>query len=82
MKIARNINDITNIVKFFLSSHNKCIKNNATILAFVPAINNATTIFKNPKSLAKKLKIDLSSRPSELSCGDYYKLTEYYEKIK
>ena len=48
--ISREEVYITNIVKFFLSSHNKCIKNNATILAFVPAINNATTIFKNPKS--------------------------------
>ena len=31
---------------------------------------------------SKKLKIDLSSRPSELSCADYYKLTEYFERIK
>ena len=32
--------------------------------------------------LAKKLKISLNSRPSELSCETYYKMTEHYEKLK
>ena len=39
-------------------------------------------IFKNYKEIAKSLNIDLSIRPSELSCEDFYKLTEIYEKIK
>ncbi len=39
-------------------------------------------LFKNHLELAKKLKIDLTSRPSELSCETYYKLTEFYEKNK
>ena len=38
-------------------------------------------IFRDHITVAKKLKIDLSIRPSELSCRDYYKLTEYYEKV-
>ena len=39
-------------------------------------------LFKNHLELAKKLKIDLTLRPSELSCETYYKLTEFYEKNK
>jgi 16S rRNA A1518/A1519 N6-dimethyltransferase RsmA/KsgA/DIM1 with predicted DNA glycosylase/AP lyase activity len=39
-------------------------------------------IFDNYKEAAEQLKIDLSLRPSELSCNDYYRLTEYYEKTK
>ena len=39
-------------------------------------------LFKNHLELAKKLKIDLTLRPSELSCETYYKLTELYEKNK
>ena len=45
-------------------------------------INKAfSKTFKNHEDVAKKLNINLKSRPSELSCEDYYKLTEYYEKI-
>ena len=40
-KIPKNINDIKNIVKFFLSSHNKCIKKNATKLALIVATSIA-----------------------------------------
>ena len=39
-----------------------------------------TKLFKNHAELAEKLKINLSSRPSELSCETYYKMTEFYEK--
>jgi len=39
-------------------------------------------IFDNYKEVAEQLKIDLNLRPSELSCNDYYRLTEYYEKTK
>tara|TARA_B100001175_G_scaffold295270_1_gene283178 strand:- start:1354 stop:2142 length:789 start_codon:yes stop_codon:yes gene_type:complete len=37
-------------------------------------------IFKNYTSVAKKLKIDLNLRPSDLSFDEYYKLAEYYER--
>ena len=39
-------------------------------------------LFKNHIELAKKLKINLKSRPSELSCETYYKMAEFYEKSK
>ena len=34
------------------------------------------------KTVATDLNINLSSRPSELSCNDYYRITEYFENIK
>lgn len=37
-------------------------------------------IFKNHQVVAKKLKIDLNMRPSDLSFDEYYKLAEYFEK--
>ncbi len=39
-------------------------------------------LFENHTELAKKLKINLKSRPSELSCETYYKMAEFYEKSK
>ena len=39
-------------------------------------------LFNNNLFLAKKLKISLNSRTSELSCETYYKMTEHYEKLK
>ena len=36
-------------------------------------------LFKNYNFVAKKLKINLNLRPSDLSFEDYYKLTEYFE---
>ena len=38
-------------------------------------------IFKNYEEVAKSLNIDLNKRPSELSCENYYNITEKYEKI-
>ena len=37
-------------------------------------------LFKNYNFVAK-LNIDLRLRPSDLSIDQYYKLTEYYEKL-
>ena len=46
-------------------------------------INKAfSRIFNNHIEIAKKLKINLTSRPSELSCETYYKITELYEEYK
>ena len=39
-------------------------------------------IFKNYKSIAEKLQIDLSLRPSQLSFEKYYRIVEFYEKLK
>ena len=38
-------------------------------------------IFKNYKDVAKSLNINLNRRPSELSCEDFYQITEKYERL-
>ena len=44
-------------------------------------INKAfKSLFENPLQIAKKMKIDLSLRPNQLSEQEYYKITEYFEK--
>ena len=44
-------------------------------------INKAfSTLFKQPKLVAEKIKIDLSLRPNQISESQYYKITEYFEK--
>ncbi len=46
-------------------------------------INKAfSKLFENHLELAKKLKINLKSRPSELSFDNYYRLAEFYEDCK
>ena len=72
-KISFNINKIENLEKItqaFFSNKRKMV--NKTFLK----------LFNNNLFLAKKLKISLNSRPSELSCETYYKMTEHYEKLK
>ena len=71
-KIDYKINKIENLEKItqaFFSSKRKMI--NKTFLK----------IFNNDLILAKKLKISLKSRPSELSCETFYKMTEHYERV-
>jgi len=71
LKIDYKIADIKNLEKItniFFSSKRKMIN------------KPFSKIFKDYKSVAKNLKMNLHSRPSELSNNDYYKLTEYYEK--
>tara|TARA_B100001093_G_C26667991_1_gene944889 strand:+ start:66 stop:872 length:807 start_codon:yes stop_codon:yes gene_type:complete len=44
-------------------------------------INKAfKVLFKDPNEIAKKIKIDLSLRPGELTKSQFYKVTEFYEK--
>jgi 16S rRNA (adenine1518-N6/adenine1519-N6)-dimethyltransferase len=38
-------------------------------------------LFNDSDKAAMKLKIDLSLRPSDLSCEEYFKITELYEEI-
>ncbi len=65
IKDIRNLEKITQI---FFSGKRKMINK-----AF-------SKVFKNYKSTAEILNIDLKKRPSELNYHDYYKITEYYEK--
>ncbi len=72
-KLSFNINKIENLEKItqaFFSNKRKMV--NKTFLK----------LFNNNLFLAKKLKISLNSRPSELSCDTYYKMTEHYEELK
>ena len=65
-----NIKNLEKITHIFFSNKRKMIN------------KPFSKIFDNYKEAAEQLKIDLNLRPSELSCNDYYRLTEYYEKIK
>tara|TARA_Y100001970_G_scaffold262827_1_gene347569 strand:- start:18413 stop:19210 length:798 start_codon:yes stop_codon:yes gene_type:complete len=72
-KINYKISEIKNveiITQAFFSNKRKMI--NKTF----------SKLFKNPAEIAKKLKIKLSSRPSELSCETYYQIVEFYEQFK
>ena len=42
---------------------------------------NLLKLFKKNNLLVKKLDIDLSLRPKELSCDTFYKITSFYEKL-
>ena len=73
IKISHKIKNIKNLEKIthvFFSNKRKMIN------------KPLSKIFKNYKYVAKKLKIDTNIRPSELSCEDYYRLTECYEEIE
>ena len=65
------VNDISNLEKIthiFFSKKRKMINK---------AFNS---LFKNSLQISKKMKIDLSLRPNQLSVEEYYKITEYFEK--
>ena len=64
----KNINNLEKITQIFFSVKRKMINK-----AF-------TKLFDNSTLFSKKLKINLSYRPSQISKENYYKITEYYEK--
>ena len=64
----KNIKNLEKITNIFFSNKRKMIN------------KPFSKIFSEYKDVAKKLKIDLKLRPSDLSNKDYYRLTEYYEK--
>ena len=66
IKSIKNLEKITNM---FFSNRRKMVNK---VFA---------KIFKNHKYVAKKLNIKLESRPQELSCNDYFKITEFFEKL-
>ena len=68
-KISK-IENLEKVTQFFFSNRRKMIN------------KNFMRLFDNPLEIAKKLNLDLKSRPSELSCETYYKITEIYENAK
>jgi len=65
---VQNISNLEKITHIFFSKKRKMINK-----AF-------STLFKQPKLVAEKIKIDLSLRPNQISESQYYKITEYFEK--
>ena len=65
---VKDINNLEKITHFFFSKKRKMINKVFKIL------------FKNSLEISKKLKIDLSLRPSQLSEKDYYNIVECFEK--
>ncbi len=65
----KNIDNLEKITQIFFSRKRKMIN------------KPFSKIFKNYEEVAKSLNIDLNKRPSELSCENYYNITEKYEKI-
>ena len=66
IKSIKNLEKITNM---FFSNRRKMVNK---VFA---------KIFKDHKYVAKKLNIKLESRPQELSFNDYFKITEFFEKL-
>ena len=44
--------------------------------------NPLKQLFKNPKGISDKLKIDLNLRPQNLSLLQFYKIISEYEKLR
>ena len=65
----KNIDNLEKITQIFFSGKRKKINKPFSI------------IFKNYKEIAKLLNINLNKRPSELSCENFYKITEKYEEM-
>ena len=65
----KNIENLEKITQIFFSGKKKMIN------------KPFSKIFKNYKEVAKLLNINLNKRPSELSCENFYKITEKYEEI-
>ena len=65
-----NIKNLEKITNIFFSNKRKMIN------------KSFKKVFKEYKFVAKKLNINLNLRPSDLQPEDFYRLVEYYEKIK
>ena len=66
--VIKNLDNLEKITQIFFSNRRKMI--NKTF----------ARLFKNHQEIAKKLKINLLSRPAEISCQKYYEIVELYEK--
>ena len=66
--VVNEISNLEKITHIFFSKKRKMVNK---------AFNS---LFKNPSQIAKKIKIDLTLRPNQLTEHEYYKITEYFEK--
>ncbi len=66
----KNVENLEKITHLFFSNKRKMIN------------KVFKKLFANYESVAKKLDIDLTMRPSELSSEKYFQITELYEKLK
>ena len=64
----KDINNLEKITQIFFSRKRKMIN------------KGFMKLFKDSALFSKKLKINLSQRPGEISREQYYKITQYYEK--
>ena len=65
----KNINNLEKITQLFFTSRRKMIN------------KKFKSLFKNYEFIAEELNINLSCRPSEISPLQYFKITEYFEKL-
>ena len=65
----KNPKNLEMITRIFFSNRRKMIN------------KNFVKLFKNNKSIANELNLDLNLRPEQLSCEMYYKITAKYEKL-
>ena len=65
----KNPKNLEMITRIFFSNRRKMIN------------KNFVKLFKNKKSIANELNLDLNLRPEQLSCEMYYKITAKYEKL-
>ena len=65
---VKNIENLEKISHIFFSGKRKMINK---------AFNR---LFKQPVEISKKINVNLSLRPNELSENEYFKITEFFEK--
>jgi 16S rRNA (adenine1518-N6/adenine1519-N6)-dimethyltransferase len=65
---VKNITNLEKVTQVFFSKKRKMINK-----AF-------RTLFKKPSEIEKKINLNLSLRPNQISEKEYYKITEYLEK--
>ena len=65
---VKNIDNLEKVSHVFFSKKRKMINKGFKYL------------FQNPSEIAKKIKLNLSVRPSELTENEYFKITEFFEK--
>ena len=65
--VIKDIENLEKVTQFFFSNKRKMIN------------KNFKKLFNDNLDLSKRLKLDLSFRPSQISNKQYYKMTQYYE---
>ena len=67
--LIKNPKDLEKITRIFFNQRRKMIK------------NPLKQIFKNPKEVAEKLKLNINLRPQNLSPKNYFDITKEYENL-